>query len=313
MRCSVAVWLVVLVLSAPALAQVVDHEDVDGVDLLSQAVMDAIGEQRWLFTHASVGGNMVAGLDDLRGSDPTRYLLETVSVSYLSGEERAADPPDPTIAGTVYDCQRGNPGWSSKLTIFDSSVRVSGWSYDAVDMAMDKLCYIDQTADAQSYIDMMVALESAYPSTVFVYTTIPLTTSEDANNVLRNDYNDAVRAHCQSTGCLLFDIADMEAHDPTGVEHTFSSGGETYQKLYDGYTSDGGHLDTVGRQRIAKGWYAVAATVEQREEDGAGVMADLIRVLDDPSYLPPRNADCTGDGGYAEDDMPCLCDRTFLP
>jgi lysophospholipase L1-like esterase len=126
---------------------------------------------------------------------------------------------------------------------------------------MDKLCYIDEGADPAVYAATMSALEAGFPATVFVYATMPLTTGEDSANVLRNQYNDAVRAHCTATGALLFDLADMEAHDPGGVEHTFQLGGFTYQKLYDGYTDDGGHLNSAGRQRIAMGWYAVAAVL----------------------------------------------------
>lgn len=304
--CAAAVLLV-----APAGAQIVDHADVDGVATLPQAVMDAIGDQRWLFTHASVGGNMISGLDDLHDADADRYQLETAYVAYVSAEQRAAEPPTPTIDGTVYDCHRGNPGWSDKYTIFDNSVRVSGWSFGVVDAAMDKLCYIDQHADAATYIDLMTALEDNFPDTVFVYTTMPLKTSEDSDNVLRNQYNDAVRAHCLAEGRLLYDLADMEAHDPTGVEHTFSSGGETYQKLYDGYTSDGGHLDVDGRQRIAAGWYAVAAVLAASNDEGAEVLAELLRVMNDDDYTLSTDPDCTNDGAYDADDMPCLCQRTF--
>ena len=107
----------------------------------------------------------------------------------------------------------------------------------------------------------MAALEAAYPATRFVYATMPLTTDEDTGNVLRNLYNQAVRAQAAASGALLFDLADMEAHDPAGVAHTFQSGGHTYQKLYAGYTTDGGHLDAEpGHRRVAQGWYAVAAT-----------------------------------------------------
>jgi hypothetical protein len=251
------VWLLVPV----SQAQIVDHNHVDAMATAPQWMMDAIGLQKWFFTHASVGSNMLSGLNDLRTADSTRYQLVVSSVGYNSGEQRASNPPATTADGTVYECPRGNPGWSAKYTIFDNSVQVSGWHDDKVHAAMDKLCYIDQNADVSDYLSMMTALESAYPQTVMVYTTMPLMTSEDSNNVLRNQYNDAVRAHCAANNKLLFDIADMEAHDPGGNEHTFQSGGQTYQKLYSGYTSDGGHLDATGRVRIAQGWYAVAATL----------------------------------------------------
>ena len=259
---------IVLGLTLPAAALVVDHDDVDGVVSLPQTTMDAIGQQKWFFSHASVGGNMISGLSDLHATSPTRYQLAVASVGYNSSLQRANNPPTPTAAGTVYECNRGNPGWQSKINIFDSSVRLGGWHETAVNAAMDKFCYIDQTASATAYLNAMTALETAYPSTVFVYTTMPLMTSTDSDNVLRNQYNAAVRSFCVANDKLLFDIADMEAYDPSGTASTFTSGGVTYQRLYSGYSSDGGHLNTAGCRRIAAGWYAVAAVIASPHAPG---------------------------------------------
>jgi len=253
--------VLVLAVAGASGAQVVDHRHLAAVASYPLAVLEAIGTQRWLFTHASVGGNMVEGLDDLHALDATRYPLATAWVGFDSGLNRAAEPPAATLPGTVYECQRGNPGWSEKLVIFDNSVRLAGWRLPKVDAVMDKLCYIDPDADASTYTASITALRAAYPTTAFVYTTMPLTTGEDADNVLRNQFNQAVRVHCASTGAVLYDVADMEAYDENGVAQTFSSGGHTWQKLYSGYTDDGGHLNVIGRQRIATGWYAVAAVL----------------------------------------------------
>ena len=244
-----------------ARAEIVDHRAVDGVATLPQEVMDAIGAQRWLFTHASVGSNMVDGLDDLRALDPLRYRLATSWVGFDSGQQRAYDPPATTLPGTVYECPRGNPGWAQKLAILDNSVRLGGWREPKVEAVIDKLCYIDEDADAGDYLATMAALRASYPHTYIVYATMPLTDGTGSDNVQRNVYNRAVRAACASGAGVLFDIADIEAHDPSGVEHTFSSGGQAYQRLYAGYTDDGGHLNALGRQRVARGWYAVAAVL----------------------------------------------------
>lgn len=246
---------------SPAAAAIVDHDDVDAVASLSQSTMDAVGQQKWFFTHASVGGNMTQGMTDLHTANPTRYQLVIASVGYNSSLQRANDPPVPTLSGRVYECNRSNPGWQAKINIFVNSVNQAGWHDPAVTVAMDKFCYIDQAASASTCLTAMANLEAAYPRTIFVYTTMPLMTSEDANNILRNQYNAAVRAFCSANSRLLFDIADIEAHDPAGNAYTFTSGGQVYQKLYSGYTSDGGHLNATGRQRVATGWYAVAAVI----------------------------------------------------
>lgn len=257
-------FLVALVPVA-AVAVVIDHEDVDAVALLPQPTMDRIGDQVWFFSHASVGSNMCDGLNDLRSADPGRYQLALASVGYNSAELRANNPPA-IQPGTVYQCSRGNPGWQQKLDIFANSLNVSGWHGPAIDAVMDKFCYIDPSASATDYVNRMVALEAAYPDTTIVYTTMPLTTATDADNRNRNDYNAAVRLHCVTNNKLLFDIADIEAHDSAGNPSTFDYAGHTYQRLYGGYTTDGGHLNdaaNVGRQRVALGWYATAAAVPE--------------------------------------------------
>jgi hypothetical protein len=237
-------------------AAVIDHQSIADLNSASQGLMDLAGMQKWFFNHASVGGNMVEGMNSLHSANPTRYRLATSYVAYGSGQANPA--PGSTTYGTIYECNRGNPGWSSKITIFANSVNNAGWHDTAIDLAMDKMCYIDQDADSAAYLASMAALEAAHPATKFVYITMPLTTDSDSSNVLRNQYNQAVRAYCAANGKLLFDIADMEAYDPSGVRQTFSYGGQIYEKLYSGYSSDGGHLNSTGEERIGKGWYATA-------------------------------------------------------
>jgi hypothetical protein len=237
--------------AALAPAVVIDHTDVAGVASLPQSTMNAIGQQKWYFTHASVGGNMIDGMNTLHATNSARYQLQTSSAG--------ATPPTTTTPGIIYEYNRGNPGWSSKFTIFHDTVD-AGWRSPKVNFAMDKLCYIDPDANSTTYTSSMSALEASYPATTFVYTTIPLTTGSDGDNVQRNQYNAAVRGYCQTNNKLLFDIADIEAYDPAGNAVTFVSGGTTYQRLYSGYTGDGGHLNALGESQVATGWYAVAAS-----------------------------------------------------
>ena len=263
--------------------QIINHDNVDAVASLVQSTMDAVGQQKWLFTHASVGGNMIDGMNSLHAADPTRYPLVTVQTG--DDGSRAEAPPSSTVAGTIYDCNRGNPGWQTKITFLDDSVRIAGWHDPAVTVVLNKMCYIDQDADALVYLDSMAALETSYPGTTFVYMTIPLTTSTDSENIVRNQYNAAVRSFCSSHGTLLFDIADMEAHDPAGTEYTFTSGGQTYQRMYPGYSSDGGHLNATGSQRIALGWYATATTLAVPASDNS---ADPDNPSPPPNPAPSR-------------------------
>lgn len=239
---------------------IIGHVEASATPTLPMATMNAIGQQKWLFTHASVGGNMIDGMQALHDSDASRYPL----VMETSGDWNSIfDPPATTAPGTIYDAPRGNPGWETKFAMFDQAVRTQGWHAPKIGIAMDKLCFIDQDANPTNYITSMTALERDHPGTVFVYTTMPLESGPDADwsNILRTDYNNAVRSHCQSGNHVLFDIADIESHDPSGNPVTFTNEGRIYQRMYAGYTDDGGHLDATGQQRVALGWYATAAAL----------------------------------------------------
>jgi len=246
------------------LAVISDHEDIALLDTFSQSTMDAVGQQRWLFTHASVGLDMINGMNDLHNADATRYKLTTEEIGYTGSQEtqRADDAPATTTAGTIYECPRGNPGWANKLHCFSNSVTISGWNKenDKVDFAMDKFCYIDPTADTNVYIETMNNLAAVYSMTKIVWMTIPIKTSDGGSEQdARNEFNKFIRKYCAENDINLLDIADIEAHDTNGVEQFYVSGSITNQKMWASYSTDGGHLNTLGRQRVAKGWYALAA------------------------------------------------------
>jgi hypothetical protein len=128
---------------------------------------------------------------------------------------------------------------------------------------MDKLCYIDPDADVNVYLSTWTALENDFPTTRFVYMTMPIQSGSnmDWSNVLAMNFNEAVRTHCAGANRVLLDIADIESHDPSGNPITFTCDGQVYQRMWEGYTSDGGHLNSLGARRVALGWYAAGAVI----------------------------------------------------
>jgi len=251
-------------------AVIIDHASLAGVTSYSQSLMDEIGSQQWLFTHASVGSNMVSGLDALHSSNASRYQLATTGWgtkgSYGSSDYSADDAPDTTVNGTVYEVARGNPSWENKITCFENSLKPTalgggGWG-TKVDLALNKFCWIDPYANATDYLTSMSNLEALYPDVRIVYSTMPLTGDTDSENDLRNVFNNAVRAFCTGNDRLLYDIADMQAWSTDGVEQTYVSGTSTYQKMWLGYAVSNGdwHLNALGQNQIAMGWYATAAS-----------------------------------------------------
>jgi len=222
----------------------------------SKATAEKIAQLKWFFAHASVGSNMMDGVSDLRSSDKALYAFEGISA-----EKR---PPTSTQGGVIYEHNRGNPGWKAKFDGFESCVS-NGWHYPTINVAMNKLCYIDQHASFKYYLHSMTNLEAAFPETVIVYATMPLMTDADADNFLRNAFNERLREWTRANGRVLFDIADIESHDSSGKLCTFQYRNKTCQKLCDSYTKDGGHLNEVGRQLVAKGFYALSAALVEKQ------------------------------------------------
>lgn len=274
------------------IGMVVDHAALAGATNPPADVSGKVGELRWFFSHASVGGNLVTGMNVLNEEDPVRSPLRIHGYDGNNGDSdyhgavgtegseggadyRASADPASTSNGFVYECMRGNPDWRNKLVCFSNSVVQSGWRFPKVNVAMDKFCWIDPAADPVEYCAMMAGLEQRFPETLFVYMTIPLTTeTAGSENDLRNDFNRYVRAYGRTEGKWLLDLADIEAWTEAGVEETYVSGGATNQRMVEAYAvgAEWGdyHLNAAGRRRGALGWHALAQALFATDRDGDG-------------------------------------------
>ena len=122
--------------------------------------------------------------------------------------------------------------------------------------------------------DKMVQLETTYPAKRFVWWTMPIETS---GNSARQAFNDQVRAYARANGRVLFDIADVEAHDALGAKRTDVYGREL---LWPDWTSDGGHLNGTGAQRVASAWWWLMARLGGW--DPLGLQVSSIRPVSGP-------------------------------
>jgi hypothetical protein len=242
-------------------AIVIDHNSIAALDTVAQTTLDAVVSQlNFFFAHASVGGNLMDGIAGLSAHDPTRYKLTVVPSDVT--------PPSTLLKGRIYEYDRGNPGWQAKVDEFADAL-ANGWGNRA-SVVLNKFCFIDPDVSLQYYAisnsagTAMSQLESLYPSATFVYMTIPLTTDSDSDNILRNTFNAQLRNWTRANNKVLFDIADIESHDPDGTAQTFTSDGHAYEMLYGEYSSDGGHLNDSGAQRAALGFYALGAALLAR-------------------------------------------------
>jgi len=218
----------------------------------------AVRRARILFSHHSVGANLLEGigrLDAEAGGGPLRLVA--------AEEAPAAGPALIHVSGGR------NTEPESKIDFFAATLRGQGGLRPEV--AFLKLCYVDfhPRTDVPGlfahYRATLEALKREFPAIRFAHVTVPLMQRpsdlkssfrrllgkevwEDAANARRAEYN-ALLAQ-GFAGDPVFDLARIEAQGPDGQPTTFQLGGRTYLSLFPGYTDDGGHLNALG-QRVA--------------------------------------------------------------
>jgi hypothetical protein len=223
--------------SARAQAIVADHTST-AIASIPDAALTGAASLRVLLRHASVGGNIDGGLEALHASaskyDRSRWIFQN----------------------------RGNPGWQAKVDDLVSQAAAYAGSYDVLSM---KFCYIDSDASFTYYRDGLLQLEASYPGKRFVWWTMPIETS---SNAARQTFNDQVRAYARANGKLLFDIADIEAFNAAGLKRTDAYGREV---MWPEWTSDGGHLNSAGAERVASAWWWLMARLAGWDPNGLQV------------------------------------------
>jgi hypothetical protein len=222
----------------------------DGASLTEPAAIETFAQERIFFGHMSVGNNILSGLQQVRAIHDVD-LPEAVEIE--PGEAPSLPP-----GGMMVHAQIGeNRDPSGKFANFERTLRAG--VADQVDVAALKLCYIDVLWDTdvtklfEQYRQMISRLEAAFPDVRFVHMTVPLTTGSHGikdhlkvlagrdDNAARERYNDLIRDTYGPDE--VFDIAAVESTQPDG------SSGE--RALFEGYTSDGAHLNATGSARVA--------------------------------------------------------------
>ena len=258
-----AAMLLLLAASTSVLAQgiLIGHTNVMAVTNIPQSTIDQLAQFRWFFAHASVGSDMMNGIAALHSTHPSRYPIQH--------SDDDDTPPATTAAATIYDYARGNPDWSDKVSWFEGFAS-NGWRSPAVNIALNKFCWIDPYVDTNTYLASMQTLEGKYPDTIFVYMTIPLTGDADGENNARNNFNRTLRHFCTTHNRVLFDVADIQSHDINGTAYTYST---SNQLMYIGFAVSAGdwHLNDVARPWVARGFYALGAALLNTDRDGDGM------------------------------------------
>lgn len=221
------------------------------------AVVSFPGNQRIFFGHQSVGLNI---LDGVRLVSPSLII-----------DEHTTDISEGDGPGIFHATIGRNMDPRSKIDNFAELITTTSAKYE---VAMMKLCYVDICKDTdihslfQYYRSMVERVTKATPGVRMVHLTVPLrsirpgirsrirllagqTIDPVEDNIRREAYNSLIRAEYGNEH-HLFDLARLEATRPDGCASSLRYGSEAVRMLYSGYSDDGGHLNTNGKQVIAR-------------------------------------------------------------
>lgn len=222
-----------------------------------------VSQSRVFFGHHSVGNNILKGV---------RGLADKAGVP-LRIEEVAAGGTVPEGPGLFHGKVGENLDPDAKIADFAGVLGAPGEA--RYDVATFKFCYVDLDEGSKErspgklferYANNMSAIEAAHPGVKILHATMPLmaeppgkktrvkrllgmSTETDAANVDRGEFNRLTRERYATND--LLDVARFEATRPDGSIAEFPAGGHETEMLALEYTSDGGHLNEMGQERVA--------------------------------------------------------------
>lgn len=219
---------------------------------------------RIFFGHQSVGQNIIDGI-----SEQASYVEQPFDNII---EDHLSDLP---ADGFLLHCRIGkNQDPLSKCRHFQDLIIQQ--LHALVDIALFKFCYID--IDEKTDIDFLFSqyahtmdqLNANYPHIAFMHTTVPLRHTPDGlgtrareilgrinhnklANIRRNQFNALLVGYYGKE--TVFDLAGFESTLNDGKRSSFKGKDkQIYYSLADEYTNDGGHLNAMGREKLARGF-----------------------------------------------------------
>lgn len=223
--------------------------------------LETVRQSRILFSHHSVGRNLLAGLQKYNAK------VGGGALNVVAFEQaQAKESPAPALI-EVSGGQNQDP--KSKVDFFRGLFDVSK---PRPQLAFMKFCYVDfnPSTDVDAlfayYRGTMDALKTQHPEITFAHVTVPLVVRpmqikervfrligkevwEDAANGKRYAFNQRLlKEYAQDP---IFDLAKVESTRPDGSRETFDYQGHTYYSLAPQYTDDDGHLNEAGQAATA--------------------------------------------------------------
>jgi len=235
------------------------------MEAIPGAYWQKLAEKRVFFGHQSVGENIIDGVVEIVGEHPEIDLNIVESSDFDSINDGAI----------LHDKIGRNTRFKSKLLAFKRVLDSS--KSQKIDIAILKFCYIDVRRDSNpeelfdQYVSTLSSLEERHPDTTFVHSTVPIEARNAPvtralkeaiktligrpgvvdDNRVRQRYNELLRSTFGGRE-LVFDIARYEAVGPEGSLSYRVFDSERVVLMDGRYSDDGGHLNKVGRRKVAE-------------------------------------------------------------
>ena len=247
------------------------------IDDVPRECWEKLTEKKIFFGHQSVGYNIIDGITEIVNE------RDYIKLHIIEAREPSAFE-QPVLAHSQVGM---NTQPFSKVErfveIMDSGVG------SRVDIAFFKFCYVDIMRDSDlqeifnGYSAALEGLKQRYPNTKFLHVTVPIRSTPKGtkkflkqtvklligrqgffeDNMMRRDYNDLLNNAYSKTG-LFFDLAHVEAVNSSGFECYAKKGVEKVYVMAPEYTEDGGHLNSLGRKKVAEQLMIILAEIAGR-------------------------------------------------
>ena len=236
-----------------------------------------LAEKKIFFGHQSVGYNIIDGIKDILNE------LNYIKLNIIEAREPSAFD-QPVLAHSQVGMNT-QPFTKIKrfVEIMDSGVG------SEVDIAFFKFCYVDIMRDSNpqkifdGYSRAMEGLKGRYPKTKFLHITVPIRSVPKQakrylkqtiklligkpgffeDNMMRHHYNDLLSSAYSKTG-LFFDLARIESINSSGFRCYALKGAEKVCVMAPEYTEDAGHLNSLGRKKMAEQLLIILADIAGR-------------------------------------------------
>jgi len=227
---------------------------------IKEEVFEVLANKKILFGHASVGNNIIDGIQEMMSAD---NRFEKINIRKLESDHQILAP------GFYHFGVRKN-GFPKKKCDHFKQMLIDNGLGQKVDIAFFKLCYVDIEEDSNVkeifdyYVSTMEDVKRKFPNLKILHATVPLYShgkgikgfikgliKPDNHNIKRNKFNEKIIEKYKDSD-PIYDLAKVESSYPDGRRSTFKIEGKEYFSLANEYTYDGGHLNKLGRHQAAK-------------------------------------------------------------